>query len=456
VFAAVNTLAEVSLLDLKNLNKRMVMKNQLSRRVFLFLIGLFILGYFQHSRAQSIRFSDPEEVGLSLERLYRIQLVFQNHIDKGEISGVVTLIARKGKIAYFKTFGEMDIENHIPIPQEGIFRIASMTKIVTSVAALMLLEQSHYMLYDPVSKYLSEFKDMQVAAKFSNSVKRLLSTEPVKRQITIQDLLRHTSGITYASGSYIVDSFYREAGLRNWDRSLKKFVETLTEIPLAFQPGEKWEYSLSTDVLGYIIEVISGKRLNQYFEENIFKPIGMTDTDFYVPAEKLYRLPNIYEYKNNELILLESNSNTPLKNLPPAFSGGGGWAGLGSDGGLVSTAKDYFLLLQMLLNGGELNGTRLLSPKTVELMMSDNLNGIETWLGPGVSFGLGFAVVTDLGKFGELGSEGMVYWAGSDNTHFFIDPKEEMIGIVMMQMRPFGHLNLMDRFRQLAIQAIID
>ncbi len=232
-------------------------------------------------------------------------------------------------------------------------------------------------------------------------------------------------------------------------------METLAKIPLAFQPGEAWEYSLSTDVLGYLIEVVSGQPLDQFFRERILVPLAMRDTDFVVPESKLSRLANVYEFKSGKLTLLESTQSTPLRQCPPAFSGGGGWAQLGSDGGLVSTATDYMRLLQMLLNGGALVGKRLLSRKSVELMMADHLNGIKTWLGEGVGFGLGFAVLNDLGAFGELGSEGMVWWAGSDNTYFWIDRKEQMIGLMMTQIRPFLHLNLMDRFQQLAIQAIM-
>lgn len=358
------------------------------------------------------------------------------------------MIVRRGRVAHFESFGEMDIEAARPMRKDTIFRIASMTKMITTVAAIMLYEEGRFTLHDPVSKYVPEFRDLKVAVD-SN-----LTTVSAKREITIRDLMRHTSGITYASGSRVVDPLYRKAGLRSWDKSLAEFVKVLAKIPLAFHPGEDWEYSLSTDVLGYLIEVISGMPLDEFFKERIFDPLNMRDTGFVVVEDKLDRLASVYEFRDGKLNLLESAQDTPLRRRPPAFSGGGGWASLGSDGGLVSTAEDYMRLLQMLLNGGTMGGKRLLSPKSVELMMTDHLNGIPTWLEEGVGFGLGFAVLMDPGAFGELGSEGMVWWAGSDNTYFWIDRREQMIGLVMTQIRPFGHLDLMSRFQQLALQAI--
>lgn len=426
-------------------------------RLVLFGLLFFSIGV---SRAQCQEQSVvvPEDVGLSSDRLARIHAMVQSHIDGGELAGAVTMIARQGKVAHFEAQGMANLEAKRPMRRDDLFRIASMTKMFTSVAAMILYEEGHYTLYDPVSKFIPAFESMQVAVpeEGDRASSGTFTTVPAQNPITIRDLLRHTAGFTYAGGAHVVDPLYREAGLRSWGKSLPAFVEQLADIPLAFEPGTAWEYSLATDVLGYLIEVVSGQPLDQFFEERIFQPLHMTDTGFVVPASALDRLVNVYAYDQGSLTLLESASDTPLRQPPPAFSGGGGWASLGSDGGLVSTAEEYMRLLQMLLDGGTFEGKRLLSRKTVELMMTDHLNGLPTWLGPGVGFGLGFAVLQDVGAYGALGSPGQVWWAGSDNTYFWIDPAEEMIGVLMTQMRPFGHLNLMDRFQQLAMQAIAD
>jgi len=429
----------------------------LARPVLLGLL-LFSFGWIPGARGQEPSVVAPEAVGLSSERLARIHTILQAHIDRGELAGAVTLIARRGKVAHFEAHGTADLETRRPMQRGDLFRIASMTKVVTTVAAMMLYEEGHFTLYDPVSTFIPAFRSMQVALpeEGNHAPTGAFTTVPAQNQITIRDLLRHTAGFTYAGGAHVVDPLYREGGLRNWDKSLPAFVERLAAIPLAFQPGEGWEYSLATDVLGYLIEVVSGQPLDHFFEERIFQPLQMTDTGFVVPASALDRLVNVYQYEAGALTLLESAGDTPLRHPPPAFSGGGGWASLGSDGGLVSTSVDYMRLLQMLLNGGTLDGKRLLSRKTVELMLTDQLNGLPTWLGPGVGFGLGFAVLQDVGAYGAPGSPGQVWWAGSDNTYFWIDPAEEMIGLLMTQIRPFNHLNLMDRFQQLATQAIAD
>lgn len=428
-----------------------------SRRVVP-LIVVLTLYLAEVALGQGLPTAMPEAAGLSAERLARIGRVFQGHIDRGELPGAVTMIARRGNVVHFEARGLMDLEAGRPMPHDGLFRIASMTKMVTTVAAMILYEEGHFSLYDPVSRFIPALGGMRVAVEDGSvqTAPGTLPTAEAEGEITIRHLLTHTAGFTYASGSRVVDPSYREAGLRSWGKSLGEFVDRIASLPLAFEPGTDWEYSLATDVLGYLIEVISGQPLDRFFEERIFRPLGMEDTGFVVPEEKLDRLVNIYEYADGQLKLLESAADTPLRREPPAFSGGGGWAVLGSDGGLVSTAPDYMRLLQMLLNGGALDGKRVLGRKTVELMLQDHLDGIETWLGPGVGFGLGFAVLNDVGAYGELGSPGQAWWAGSDNTYFWIDREEEMIGLLMMQMRPFSHLNLMDRFQQLALQAIID
>jgi CubicO group peptidase (beta-lactamase class C family) len=430
----------------------------LDRRVLFGLLLCFSFGWPPGARGQEQAVFVPEEVGLSSDRLTRIHAMLQTHIDRGELAGAVTMIARRGKVVHFEAHGMANLEARRPMRRDDLFRIASMTKMVTTVAAMMLYEDGHFTLQDPVSTFIPAFRSMQVALpdEGNQASPGAFTTVPAQNQITIRDLLRHTAGFTYAGGAHVVDPLYREAGLRSWDKSLPAFVEQLAAIPLAYQPGAGWEYSLATDVLGYLVEVVSGQPLDQFFEERIFEPLQMKDTGFVVPASALDRLVNVYEYDAGALSLLESADDTPLRYRPPAFSGGGGWASLGSDGGLVSTSEDYMRLLQMLLQGGILDGKRLLSRKTVELMMMDHLDGLPTWLGPGVGFGLGLAVLQEVGAYGELGSPGQVWWAGSDNTYFWIDPAEAMIGLFMTQIRPFGHLNLMGRFQQLAMQAIAD
>ncbi len=424
----------------------------------LLLSVLMILMVVQGGWSQELPVATPDAVGLSADRLGRIHDMLQEHIDRAELSGAVTMIMRQGKVVHFEAHGTMNLEANIPMRKDGLFRIASMTKMITIVAAMILYEEGRFSLNDPVSMYLPVFKPMRVALPPKDQPVGLdsLLTVPLEQEITIRDLMRHTSGITYASGAHVVDSLYRKAGLRQWPGSLSAFVAQLAEIPLAFQPGTAWEYSLSTDVLGYVVEVISGQPLDQFFKAHIFDPLQIKDTGFVVPQRDLDRLVNVYQYEDGQLKLLESAQDTPLRHTPPAFSGGGGWAALGSDGGLVSTPTDYMRLLQMLLNGGVLEGHRVLGRKSVDLMLTDHLDGISTWLGPGIGYGLGFAVLNDVGAYGELGSPGQVWWAGSDNTYFWIDRKEAMIGLLMTQMRPFGHLNMMVRFQQLALQALVN
>ncbi len=399
--------------------------------------------------------TNPEQVGLSTARIARIKKMMQSHIDRKELAGAVYTIARRGKVVAFESLGQSDIASKKPMQDDAIFRLASMTKIVTTVAAMMLYEEGKFSLNDPISKYILEFDDMRVATNRKTG-DGAISTVPAARKITILDLMRHTAGLTYASGDHPVDRLYRQSGIRAWPGTLSKFSKTLSEFPLKNHPGDVWEYSVATDLLGHLVEVISKESLDKFFAKRIFMPLKMNDTGFVVPADKLDRLTSVYQFKDGRLRLLESAANSPLRRRPPNFSGGGGWAELGSDGGLVSTASDYLMLLQLLLNKGALGDQRLLSRKSVELMMVDHLGGKRTPLGPGVGFGLGFAVLTDVGARGELGSKGQVWWAGSDNTYFWIDPQEEMIGVLMVQVRPFRHLNLMDRFHRLALQSIVD
>lgn len=420
------------------------MKNLFSKLMIILILPCLI-SFSVYS--QNLPISSPEEAGLSSERLKRIKRALMTHIDKDELAGAVVLVARNGKVAYFKAFGKMNIEENKSMRKDAIFRIASMTKLVTSAAVMVLYENGNFMLNDPVKKYIPEFGNFKVAVP----VKRrgnFLKTVPLEKDITIRDLLRHTSGISYGMDFNHVDKLYNEMLPKIWKGSLADFVGRLPELPLAYQPGTKWEYSLSTDVLGYLIEVISGNKFDEFLKKNIFKPLKMKDTDFYITKSKLKRFTNVYQYTDNGLMLIEDAVRSRFKNKPEVLSGGGG---------LLTTTVDYARFLQMLLNGGELEGKRILSRKTIELMFTDHLAGIDNnWLNDGVGFGLGIAVLKNPGKFGDLGSKGTVWWSGTYNTFFFIDPIEKMFGLLMTQMSSFVLHNLGDRFRVMCLQAVID
>jgi CubicO group peptidase (beta-lactamase class C family) len=429
----------------------------------LFLVFLFFGGLTGTIFSEELSIESPEKVGLSITRLDRIDSIIRHHIKSGELAGAVTLIARRGSIAYFKSFGKLDLESGSDMPRDAIFRIASMSKIFTSTAVMMLYEEGHFSLADPVSKYIPGFKNMKVAVWPNNdlSTKEPIKLEPANREITIRDLLRHTAGFTYSVYYPQLDELYYKAGLnvalpKPWPGTLQEFIKAISKLPLAFQPGSNWEYSYATDILGYLIEVTSGLPLDRFLKERIFEPLGLRDAGFILPGEKLTRFPNIYRFTDGKLKLVESAVTSEFRKPPRALSGGGGWTENGY-GGLICTAMDYAKILQMLLNGGKLNEKRLLSRKTVELMFCNHLVDIPRgWLPPGVGFGLTSAVLEKVEKFGELGTPGQMWWAGSCNTYFFLDPKEEMFGILMTQMYPFGYLDLMERFRVLSLQAIDD
>lgn len=422
----------------------------------LLLVPLLLLPGARAARTAELPATRPEDVGLSSERLARLESALREHVQRGELPGVVAVVARRDRVAWRLAAGLGDIEAARPMTEDALFRVASMTKPVTVVAALTLYEEGRFQLSDPAARWLPELADVVVADEGWDPKRPREHTVPPRSPITIRDLMRHTSGFTYGSGGHPVDVLYRPAGLRSWAGDLAGFVRTLAGLPLAFHPGEAWEYSLSTDVLGRLVEVVAGQPLDRVCKERVFAPLDMHDTAFVVPDEKLARLTSVYAFEDGALRLLEAARDSPLRRRPPAFSGGGGWADLGSDGGLVSTARDFLRFLEMLLDGGRLGDVRVLSRKTTELMMSDHLDGIPTWLGPGTGYGLGVGVLKDVGAAGELGSVGQVWWAGSDNTYFWIDPEEEMIGLLMVQVRPFGHLDLMGRFAILAQQAIAD
>ncbi|UCF00512.1 MAG: beta-lactamase family protein [Planctomycetota bacterium] len=391
----------------------------------------------------------PEEVGLSSQRLERINKVMQGYVDENKVAGIVTMVARRGKVAHFECFGVMDIETKKPMQADTIFRIYSMSKPVTSVAVMMLYEEGHFQLNDPVSKFIPEFKDVKVFVRKTDSGVEVC--EP-KREITIYNLLTHTSGLAYGlSKETVVDEMYEEAEIFGWEQTLKEMIGKLVKLPLANQPGSKWKYSISVDVLGYLVEVISGMRFDEFLEERIFEPLEMKDSGFYVPDEKMGRAAALYkEAKSGGLEPGDTDKWGRFTKSTRFFSGGGG---------LVSTAPDYMRFCQMLLNGGELDGVRLLSRKSVELMTTNNLPDELLPYGGGdlngYGFGLGFAVIMDASQTGILGTAGQYSWGGAASTGFWVDPEEELIGIFMTQFMPYTG-RFTQELKVLTYQAIVD
>lgn len=398
---------------------------------------------------QPLNIVTPESVGLSTERLARIDRTFQELVDQGQIAGISLLISRQGKVAYRRDLGFMDVENRKATPRDAMFRIASMTKALTAVAVLQLFEQGHFMLDDPAAEFIPILKTMRVMdPNQAGADVDHPRTVPLERDITIRDLLRHTAGIYGGSR-------YTRAGLRNWSGSLKGFVERLAGVPLDCQPGTQFQYSYSTDVLGHLVETVSGRPLDEYFQQFIFEPLDMRDTGFVVPAEKVDRLTNHYAYENGKLVCKERAATSPFLKRAEALSGGGGWSY--SYPGLVTTARDWWRFMEMLRRYGRLDGQRVLSRPTVELMCADHLGDIPGAFEPGTGHGLAVGVVTDAAQHGQLAAKGTIYWAGGPhNTYYFVNFEQQLCGLVFLQNGPFTHLNLMQRFLILAHQAIDD
>ena len=424
-----------------------------TNRILVYILFLLVLtvSAFSHD----LPMVEPEAVGLSTERIARIDKVMETHVAEQKIAGGVTLLARHGKIAHLGVYGMMDVEAEKPMTPDTIFRIASMTKPITSFAVMMLYEEGHFRLNEPVSKYIPAFKTMSVMAP--ESAEDSASSVPATRQITIWHLLTHTSGLTYQWNDRL-GAQYAAAGITHGllqdESTLDEKMKVLATIPLLHQPGAEFEYGLSIDLLGYLVEVVSGMPLNQFFSERIFKPLGMEDTHFFIPEAKRERLATVYERTKDGPIMRKSQEPTvegsltystdyPYNGPRTYFSGGGG---------LVSTVSDYARFAQMILNRGKFNGVRLLSRKTVELMTLNQLANMDVDFG----FGLGFSVVRDESDLNEVGSVGTHGWGGFFFTSFFIDPQEQMIGICMCQLHPSGGLDLGEKIRILCYQAITD
>jgi CubicO group peptidase (beta-lactamase class C family) len=403
---------------------------------------------------QQLPTASPESVGLSSERLQRIAAAVDQSIKENQIAGAVTMVVRHGKVAWLRPQGMLDREASKPMPADAMFRICSMTKPITALAVMMLYEEGKFQLEDPISKYLPEFKNPKVLVKAANGAAPY--SIPATREITIRDLLRHTSGLTYnwnADLGKMYDGANVATGILEYDGTIADSVKRLATQPLLFNPGERWEYSLGVDVLGRLVEVVSGMPLDQFFRTRIFEPLGMKDTYFYPPQDKVSRLATAYGIFDGKLTrfpdkpvtdgYLTYDASYPIAGPKKLFSGGGG---------LVSSAEDYARFCQMMLDNGMANGKRLISRKTVELMTHDQLGKI----GPDQGFGLGFGIEGVKGPMAELGSPGSYDWGGFFYTGFLIDPKEQMIVIFMAQLHPAGDVNIDKRVTTLAYQAIND
>ncbi len=399
----------------------------------------------------------PEEVGLSSERLARVNAWAQRLLDDHKLPGMTTMVLRRGKLVHFNVCGMADVKRETRQAPDTIFRFYSMTKPLTSTAIMMLYEAGHFQLDDPITRYLPCFKGMRVAV---GGMRGKLETVPAERDITFRDLLTHTSGLTYGfMEATPVDGQYRDRGVdfQTSDKTLAEVVEIAADIPLIAQPGAEWNYSIATDVLGHLVAVISGTPFDQFLREQVTGPLGMADTDFHVPADKISRFAANYTCTADGRLLLIDDPRKSIFGTQRNICSGGG--------GLVSTATDYMRFCRMLLDKGELEGVRLLGRKTVELMTSNHLRGDMAAMGQprfsessyhGIGFGLGFSVMLDPAKAQILGTPGEYAWGGAASTAFWIDPVEDMAVIMLTQLMPSSTYPIRRELRVLTYQAVVD
>lgn len=403
--------------------------------------------------AREASLARAEAVGMSTERLQRLTNTFQQYVDERKLPGVVIRVSRKGETVYQQAFGYLDIESASTMPADAIFRIASQTKALVSVATMMLQEEGKLLIQDPVGKYLPEYLQTTVAQPDDAGGYGIV---PAKRPITIHDLLTHTAGIDYGSGP--AAELWKQAGIQGWyfadrDEPIRETVRRMAELPFARQPGEAFVYGYSTDILGALIEVVSGKPLDQLLEEMILQPLGMTDTHFYLPAEKASRLARVYSSTESGLEPAPAPGGMIGQGLyvdgpRKSFSGGAG---------LLSTASDYGKFLEMMLNGGRQGEVRLLSRKSIELMTVNHIGTLEFPWQTGVGFGLGFSVNQDLGQYARLSSKGEYGWGGAYHSVYWVDPAEELVVVYFTQLIPAAtDLDDHQKLRALVYQAIID
>ena len=400
--------------------------------------------------AQDLPHATPEEVGMSSARLERLSDALQAYVDNGELAGATAIVVRRGKVAYLKAFGARDREARSPMTTDAIFRIASQTKAPISVGVMMLQEEGKLLITDWVGKYLPEFMQTTVGVPDEDFGYAVV---PANRPIIIRDLLTHTAGISYGNG--LAGERWEEAGITGWyfanrDEPVGATVARIAMLPMNAQPGTQWVYGYNTDILGALIEKVSGQPLDVFMREHILDPLGMNDTHFYLPTSDRDRLATVYSATNGGLERAPDpgqmvGQGAYVDGPRQSFSGGAGF---------LSTVSDYARFLQMMLNGGELEGVRILTPKTVELMTTDHLRGIPFRTGQG--FGLGFSIVTDLGARGIPGSVGEYGWGGAYHSTYWVDPEEELVVVYLTNLIPAGGIDDHGKLRALIYQAIMD
>jgi len=414
-----------------------------------FLPALFFLAA-AGLRAQELPTASPESVGMSSERFERLTDALEAYVEDGRLAGAVTIVLRDGKVVHEQAVGQRDRESRSPMTTDAIFRIASQSKAIVSVGAMMLVEEGKLLLSDPVSRYLPAFRNTTVASPREG---RGYDVVPAERQITIRHLLTHTAGIAYGSGNGA--DRWEGAGITGWyfghrDEPVQRTVERIAALPFPAQPGSAWVYGYNTDILGAVIEVVSGQSLDQFLRERILEPLDMRDTHFYLPQDKRGRLATVYGLRSGALTRAPDGAGMEAQGQyvdGPRVSYSGG-------AGLLSTARDYGRFLQMMLNGGELNGTRLLSPATVALMTQNHVGDLYTPAGMG--FGLGFSVRLDVGEAGAHGSPGEYGWGGAHHSTYWVDPVEDLVVVYLTQLIPAGGLDDQARVRALVYSAITE
>jgi CubicO group peptidase (beta-lactamase class C family) len=397
---------------------------------------LLLLPILIHAQKAALAEARPESAGMSSEKLRRLDSLLLRYVDQGVLPGAALIVCRDGKIVYHKAFGMRDMEARDPLERDDIFRIASMTKAITSTAAMMLFEEGKFALDDPISKFLPEFAKPKVLLEYNRQT-GAMSTEPARSEITVRQLLNHTSGIDYGaiSSSEDIKLIYKNAGIIALSTpeniTLEENIKHLAALPLRHHPGEKWTYGMNTDVVGRLVEVWSGMSLADFFRTRIFEPLGMKDTYFYLPDSKKDRLTPVYTEAGNPPKLQKLTAQEgfdldyPIKGAKKIFMGGAG---------LSSTALDYAIFLQMILNGGEYAGKRLLSRKTVELMCSNQTRDLKMW-NPNDHFSLAFSITTEDNVWAGPGSVGKLGWGGYFSTHYTADPKERLSVVMMKQLQ---------------------
>ncbi len=425
------------------------------KKIAAFLPTAWLLG-LALALAQTLPQATPASQGMSTERLQQLAATMKGAADAGKVSGTVTLVARNGKVVHLDASGLRDVESSQPMTPDTIFRIASMSKAVTSVAVMMLAEEGKLLIDDPVSRFIPAFARTTVVVRppAGSPTSAGSGTAPAMRPITIRQLLTHTAGVSYGSGNPMED-LYKEAGLVGWyfadkDEPIATSIDRLAGLPLDYQPGERYLYGYSTDILGVVVEKASGQSLDEFFRTRIFAPLNMPDTSFYLPGDKRNRLATVYSLASLDGRITRApqprtGQGDYVEGPRQSFSGGAG---------LLSTASDYARFLQMLLNGGELDGVRLLSPKTVELMTSNHVG--DLYQNGRFGFGLGFEITEHVGRSGRHGSVGEFGWGGAYFTKYWVDPQEQLVVVFMTQLLPASGLDLQSKLRTLVYASVVD